>query len=274
MCGRYAASRRPDRLIEEFHVDVDTTGDAAPPPDYNVAPTKPVMVVLERTAKPSADTTSEASSAEAAATETEPVRQLRVVRWGLVPSWAKDPSIGSRMINARAETAAIKPSYRRAFARRRCLIPADGFFEWQTPEADDPHARRGASGKLLKQPYYAHPADGASLPMAGLYEFWRDPTRPDDDADAWLVTCTVLTTDATDDFGHIHDRMPMVVPPDRWDAWLDPDLADSDQVSSLMVPASALGLEIYPVSRKVNDVRNNGVHLIDRFDPENPGTGG
>ena len=269
MCGRYAASRRPDLLIEEFRVDVDATGDKAPGPDFNVAPTKPVVVVLERTPKPDDAAVSEETAATADEPGVvEPVRQLRVVRWGLVPSWAKDPSIGSRMINARAETAASKPSYRRAFAHRRCLIPADGFFEWQAPDPDDPHVRRGKTGKPVKQPYYAYPRDGASLPMAGLYEFWRDPTRKDDDPDAWLVTCTVLTTDATDDFAAIHDRMPMVVAPDQWDAWLDPYLTDVDEVAGLLLPAGALDLEVYPVSTKVNDVRNNGPHLIDQVDPQ------
>ena len=136
-------------------------------------------------------------------------RALVTGRWGLVPSWAKDPSIGSRMINARAETVAEKPAFRRAFAKRRCLIPADGYYEWYTPT--DPTAPVGRSGKPVKQPFFIHPADGSSLAMAGLYEWWRDPSRDEGDPEAWRLTCTVITTDAADEIGRIHDRMPMTI---------------------------------------------------------------
>src|SRR5581483_3133792 len=112
-------------------------------------------------------------------------RQLRVVRWGLVPYWAKDPSVGSRMINARSETVAEKPAFRRAFARRRCLLPADGFYEWQQVEEN---------GKKRKQPYYIYRSDGRALAFAGLYELWRDPGVPDDHENAWLWTATIITT--------------------------------------------------------------------------------
>ena len=145
-----------------------------------------------------------------------PERQLRVLTWGLVPSWAKDPAIGNRMINARMETVAEKPAYKRAFASRRCLLPADGYFEWYPTEV------KGKSGKPLKQPFFIHPTDGGVLAMAGLYEIWRDPDRADDDPDRFRWTCTVLTTEAEDAVGHIHDRMPLMVERDRWGAWLDP----------------------------------------------------
>ena len=130
-------------------------------------------------------------------------RELRVVRWGLVPSWAKDTSIGSRMINARAETVAEKPSFRRAFARRRCLLPADGYYEWQV--------LAGEGSKKVKQPYFIYRADGGPLAFAGLYELWRDRQFPDGDPDAWLWTATIITTSAPDELGQIHDRMPMVI---------------------------------------------------------------
>jgi putative SOS response-associated peptidase YedK len=245
MCGRYASSRNPDALVSAFEVDKDATQGKAPGPDFNVAPTKPVMVVLTRR---------ESDAPEQA----PPVRQLRVLRWGLVPSWAKDPSVGARMINARAETAADKPSFRKAMATRRCLIPADGYYEWYLP--DGSQGPKSAAGKPLKQPFYLHPATGEPLPMAGLYEFWRDRTRPDDDELAWWITCTVLTTDATDGLGRIHDRTPMVIPRQEWAAWLDPDRSD---VEGLMLPATEFGLEAYPVSREVNSVRNNGPGLIE-----------
>jgi putative SOS response-associated peptidase YedK len=245
MCGRYASSRNPDALVSAFEVEKDATEGKAPGPDFNVAPTKPVLAVLTRR---------EPDAAESAA----PVRQLRVLRWGLVPSWAKDPSVGARMINARAETAAEKPSFRKAMASRRCLIPADGYYEWYQPEGNE--GPKTKAGKPVKQPFYLHPASGEPLPMAGLYEFWRDRSRPDDDPLAWWTTCTVLTTDSTDGFGRIHDRTPMVVPPEAWADWLDPARGDA---AELMVPATAFDLEAYPVSLEVNNVRNNGPSLVE-----------
>ena len=139
-----------------------------------------------------------------------------MLTWGLVPSWAKDPSIGNRMINARMETVAEKPAYRRAFAKRRCLLPADGYFEWYPTE------ERTKAGKPRKQPFFIRPQDHGVLAMAGLYEIWRDPTKADDAADRFRWTCTVITTDAEDSLGHIHDRMPLMVERDRWSDWLDP----------------------------------------------------
>jgi len=242
MCGRYAASRSPDDLVEEFEV-------SAPPeqvlePSYNVAPTNSVYAVVERVPR---------DEPEAA-----PVRQLRTVRWGLVPSWAKDPSIGSRLINARVESVAEKPAFRRAFAKRRCLLPADGYFEWYGEER----------GK--KQPFFIRPPDDRPLAMAGLYEFWRDSTKDEDDPDAWLTTCTVITTSAPDDLGRIHDRMPMIVEPSRYAEWLDPSVEDLDSLRGLLVPAAPGRLTAYPVSKDVNNVRNNGPHLVEPVGVEEP----
>lgn len=248
MCGRYASSRSPEDLAEEFEV-VDPRLDHALPPDYNVAPTKEVYAVLDRPPKRDGETPA------------EPARQLRVVRWGLVPSWAKDPSIGNRMINARMETVAEKPAYRQAFAKRRCLLPADGYFEWYPTE------QLTAKGKPRKQPFYIHPADGSVLAMAGLYELWRDPTRDDDDPERWRWTCTVLTTDAPDELGRIHDRMPLLVPAERRTAWLDP-ATPRDQLAGLLVPAQQHGLEAYPVSTAVGNVKNNGPELVEPLPPE------
>lgn len=234
--------------MAEFEVQRAT--DVVLAPDYNVAPTKEVYAVSTRTARG----------------EDVPQRELAVARWGLVPSWAKDPKIGSRMINARWETAAEKPAFRRAFAKRRCLLPADGYYEWYTPSADD--APRGRSGKPLKQPYFIHPADDDVLAMAGLYEFWRDPERDPEDPDSWLRTVTILTTSATDDLGRIHDRMPMCVQREQWTQWLDPDLSDVPQIRSLARPAAPGWLAAYPVSTQVNSVRNNGPELLVPIPPE------
>jgi putative SOS response-associated peptidase YedK len=244
MCGRYASSRRPEDLIEEFEV-VDSRVPEPLAPDYNVAPTKEVYAVVER--PPSKESPE------------PPARQLRVVKWGLVPSWAKDPSIGNRMINARMETVAEKPAYKRALAVRRCLLPADGYFEWY------PTDEKTKAGKPKKQPFFIHPKDDGSLAMAGLYEIWRDPTRDDDADDRFLWTCTVITTDAEDDVGKIHDRMPLMVERDRWAAWLDPR-TDKDSVLDLLVPAAPGRLEAYPVSTMVNAVKNNGPELIAPLD--------
>jgi putative SOS response-associated peptidase YedK len=245
MCGRYASSRRPEDLIEEFEVTAPRVAEPLAA-DYNVAPTKEVYAVLERAAKAQGDQPAE-----------PPERQLRVLRWGLIPSWAKDPSIGNRMINSRMETVAEKPAYKRAFAVRRCLLPADGYFEWYPTE------EKTKAGKPRKQPFFIHPVDGGVLAMAGLYEIWKDPTRAEDDPDLFRWTCTVLTTQAEDDLGHIHDRMPLMVPRDRWGAWLDPALSDRDQLLPLLEPAAPGRLEAFPVSTLVSNVRNNGPELLE-----------
>jgi len=243
MCGRYVAVQSPQQLAQEFDVQRVTVHDA-PEPDYNVAPTKPVLAVLTR----------ERRGDEEGGGETVRERQLRTLRWGLVPSWAKDPGIGNRLINARVESAPDKPSFRTAFARRRCILPALGYYEWTQPTAEKGEKRR-------KQPYFIHRPDGSTLPMAGLYELWRDPERERDDPDAWLWSCTVLTTQATDELGRIHDRAPLLVRADGYDAWLSPEIGETDP-RDLLVPAT-VGMQADPVSPAVNNVRNNGPQLIE-----------
>lgn len=251
VCGRYAVSARAERLADQF--DVVDIFDGLPEPDYNVAPTVTVPAVLGRAVRDGADAG-------------QVRRRLAPLTWGLVPSWAKDRSIGSRLINARAETVAEKPAFRKAFASRRCLLPADGFYEWYTPDghsSDGPRGsgRAGGTAKGKKQPFFLHRRDGGLLVMAGLYEIWRDPALDRDDESAWLRTCTVITTGATDAAGHIHDRMPMTVAPGAVDAWLDPTLTDPDQVLALLA-TDAAELEAYAVSTEVNSVRNNGPQLL------------
>jgi putative SOS response-associated peptidase YedK len=280
MCGRYASARKRQELLEEFRVERDLVAESLPP-DYNVAPTKPVYAVLTRresgsrrpdaahpeTAQPDAG---QPDAAHPGAPETgageppeAPVRELRVVRWGLVPFWAKDVKIGSRLINARAETVSTKPAFRRAFARRRCLLPADGFYEWQAP-GDGPASDRPRG---RKQPYFIHREDGGVLAFAGIYELWRDPDAPDSDPAAWLWTAAIITTEAPDDLGRIHDRTPMVIEPGRWADWLDPGQTDEATLRGLLAPAVSGALSSYPVSTEVNAVSHNGPGLIEPLDP-------
>jgi putative SOS response-associated peptidase YedK len=260
MCGRYASSRRPEDLREEFEIDKVEVPEPLPA-DFNVAPTKPVYAVVERAPRP------EAGGEAHADVEARPERQLRTVTWGLVPFWAKDPAIGNKMINARMETVHEKPAFRQAFKSRRCLLPADGYFEWYPTE------QRTKAGKPVKQPFFIHPADGGVMAMAGLYEIWRDPTRDEDDPQRFKWTCTVLTTTAEDAVGHIHDRMPLLVERERWGEWLDPTGASGssgEDLRRLLVPAAPGRLEAYAVSTAVNNVRNNGPELLDPLETEPP----
>ncbi|NLU82755.1 SOS response-associated peptidase [Rhodococcus sp. HNM0569] len=242
MCGRYASTTTDRELRSVFEV-AEVVGET-PGPSYNVAPTQPVRVVLDRTPR-------DRDAADSEAPDAEPVRQLRTMRWGLVPSWAKDVKIGNRLINARSESITDKPAFRRAAVRRRCVVPADGYFEWEK--------RDGA-----KIPYYLH-GDGV-LAMAGLYELWPDPEKDRDDPDRWLWTTTVLTTEATDAAGRIHDRSPLLLPPDFVDHWLDTSLTDPDDVKALLASVPEPHLQPYEVSTAVNSPRNNGPELLDPVD--------
>jgi putative SOS response-associated peptidase YedK len=221
VCGRYASARDPRDLASHFDVEEPEERLA---PRWNVAPTDPVYAVLTR----------------------DDVRALRVLRWGLVPSWAKEAKVGARFINARSETVADKPVFRAAYARRRCLVPADGYYEWQVGGAPD-----GTS----KQPWFLSDRSGDPLAMAGLYEVWKAP----DGSRLW--TCTVLTTEAADEHGAIHDRTPLLVPRGDWTRWLDPGVEDPGQ--DLLVPGTPGVLQAWPVSPKVGNVRNDGPELVE-----------
>jgi putative SOS response-associated peptidase YedK len=250
MCGRYATTASPQNLMEEF--EVDDLFDGLPGPDYNVAPTVAVPAIFERRVK---DTV-------------EIRRRLAPLVWGLVPSWAKEPSIGSRMINARLETVAEKPAFRRPFSARRCLLPADGFYEWYALEPPGGVPAGRGRGKPRKQPFFIHRADGGLLVMAGIYEIWRDPNKDPADDSAWLRTCSVITTQATDAVGHIHDRMPMVIIREAIDAWLDPTITDPEQALELLAVTDAAALEAYAVSTDVNSVDNNNPSLLEPVEAE------
>ncbi|WP_329122570.1 SOS response-associated peptidase [Streptomyces sp. NBC_01465] len=269
MCGRYASSRKAEDLAGIFEIEKwDPTEALAP--DWNVAPTKSVYVVLERPVKDAEDPA--------------PVRQLRTVKWGLVPSWAKTPEGGARMINARAETVHEKPSFRRPFVARRCIVPADGYYEWVTAAEERELEVEGKKKRARKQPYFVTPADGSVMAFAGLYEFWRDRTLPDDHELAWWATCTIVTTEAETtplagyggsgpaSLAEIHPRMPLMLPQERWGAWLDPSLTDAEELRGLLVPPGGGLVRAYPVATAVSNVRNNGAELVNELEGPEVGT--
>ncbi|MGW5052915.1 SOS response-associated peptidase [Actinokineospora sp. NPDC004072] len=240
MCGRYAATKDPAALAAEFDA-IDAIGADAPRADYNVAPTKTIVTVVQRHPR----------DADGNVDETTTERTLRLMKWGLVPSWAKDASGAGRMINTRSESAAEKPSFKRSLARHRCIIPADGWYEWKR------------DGKV-KQPFYTTPKDGSSLAMAGIWSTWHDKNDPDAPV---LITCSVLTTDSVGPLTEIHHRMPLLLSRDEWNPWLDPDRTD---VGEFLRPVSedvVAALELRPISDAVNSVRNNGPDLLNRVDP-------
>ncbi len=244
MCGRYALSADPDELVKEY--DIDDMFAGLPGPDYNVAPTAAVPAVFERTVKDTGEVR----------------RRLAPLVWGLVPSWSKQATGGARMINARVESVAEKPAFRRAFSLRRCILPADGFYEWYLP-LESRAGGPGAGSKPKKQPFFIHRADGSRLAMAGIYEIWRDPAKNRDDDDAWLRTCSVITTQATDAAGHVHERMPMVIRREAIDRWLDPGLTDAAAALDLLGVTDADLLEAYAVSTAVGNVANNEPSLLE-----------
>jgi putative SOS response-associated peptidase YedK len=237
MCGRYVSVRSDADLTHEFDA-IDATDGLWPEADFNVAPTKPVRAVVNRPLR----------AADGTPAKT-PTRQLRVVSWGLIPSWAKDRKTQSRMFNARAESVATTSAFRRAYAKRRCLVPADGWYEWQKTDT-------GA-----KQPIYMVPSDGHPLAFAGLYEFWGERGET-------VTTCTVLTAPATGVLSEIHDRMPLVLPRSAWERWLDPAVDDPADLLQAWDEAQGEHLELRPVPTLVNKVDNNGPELIEPAEPE------
>jgi putative SOS response-associated peptidase YedK len=221
VCGRYLVTSQPNDLGRLFSVD-DLDAEQ-PAPSLNVAPTEPVPAVLERHDR----------------------RELRALRWGLIPSWADDRRIANRLINARAESVADKPAFRGAFLRRRCLLPADGYYEW----------RRSHDG--TRHPYRIARPDRGPLAFAGLWEVWRDPAAGPDAP--LLRTCTIITTAAAPSLAWLHDRMPVVLPTDAWDDWLDRDLQDEGELRHLLARTAEDVLTTTPASPAVNDPRNKDI---------------
>jgi len=238
MCGRFVSSSPPGEIADYFGVDVmadlssegvDGDGSAAggrARANYNVAPTTDVMCVYVD----------------------DGLRRLDPFRWGLVPGWAKDLSIGSRMINARAETVASKPAFRSSFAKRRCILPVDGFYEWKT------------CGPKKKQPYFIHRPDGEPYAFGGLWAQWRGVVAGEELA---VRSSTIITGQPNEKMAQIHDRMPLILPREAWDEWLDPTVTDPARITRLLVPAPIELIEFHPVSTQVNSVRNNGAQLIE-----------
>jgi putative SOS response-associated peptidase YedK len=250
MCGRYSAGQLTlPVLAEKFQADPAEA--AGFEPNWNVAPTTQVLVVTP------APEPGEGDGGDGGGAE----RQIRRLRWGLVPNWAKDPKMGNRMINVRSETAADKATFKKLLARGRCILPADGFYEWQDLGADPATSTK----KRRKQPFYITSRDGSPLALAGLWTTNRhaDPAGP-------METCTILTTSANEFMSSIHHRMPVILPPDAWDTWLDPDVDDLDTLAALLVPASDDVLQMWPVDPAVNNVRSNVpelTHVLEGHEP-------
>ena len=185
------------------------------------------------------------------------VRRVAAFHWGLVPVWAKDVKVGAKMINARAETIAERSAFKRGFGRYRCLVPMDGFYEWQ--------ANTATGRKSAKQPMFIARRDAEPLAAAGLWSIWRDREAGRDAP--WLHSCTIVTTSANETMAPIHDRMPVILPAAAWKSWLDPANHDLEQLSGLLVPAPGTLLTVRPVSPEVNKVANNGPELLDEYEP-------
>jgi putative SOS response-associated peptidase YedK len=251
MCGRFVQASSPELLVERFGVDELTAPRHEP--SYNVAPRATVYAVRDRAGGDGgfADRRRKAEARDCDKSEDDRRRRyLSELRWGLIPSWAKDPKVGDRMINARAESLADKPAYERAFRRHRCLVPAEGFYEWQ---------RRGSG----KQPMFIHRRDGEPMAFAGLWAAWRDEN--DSEAD-WLRSCVIVTTNANDTVAPLHDRMPVVLEERDWDHWLDPEAGDVDALARLLAPAADDLLVAYPIGTRVNSADNDGPELVERVE--------
>jgi len=233
VCGRVVSTSTPQQIADFFGASFE--GDPLPV-NYNVAPTTDVYAVVN---------------------EDGPEPAVRAFHWGLVPVWAKDTKIGSSMINARAETLNEKPSFKGLLRKRRCIIPIDGFYEWQAPA---PAAALSAKGKPVKQPMFIHRSDGHLLAVAGLWTAWRDKAGPTNGP--WLHSCTIITTAANDMMSTVHDRMPAILPASAWNEWLDPAIDDAEQLAQLLRPAANDILAMHRVSSAVNSVRNKGAELI------------
>ena len=233
MCGRFTSSTQLSFLLEQFRAE--PAGVEGHQASWNVAPASDILVVVP------GDTGA---------------RQLRELRWGLVPRWAKDPKEGNRMINMRAETVREKPTWQRTLAQRRCIIPIDGFYEWQ----DQGKGRR-------KQPFYIAARDEQPLALAGLWATWRDPNGDDE-----LWTCTILTTTANRLMASVHRRMPVILAPEAWDSWLDPDNHDVEQLAALLEPAPEELLALWPVDPAVGNPRNNRPELLQPLEGHEPVT--
>ena len=236
MCGRFVSSNSPDQIAACFGASFETEPLGQ---NYNVAPTNDVLAIVERAGAP----------------DEQPV--IKAFHWGLVPFWAKDTKVGSKMINARSETIAEKPVFKKLLASKRILIPMDGYYEWQA-----------IAGQKTKQPMYIHRRDGEPLAAAGLWTTWREKGGGSDAP--WLHSCTIITTAANDTTSSVHDRMLVFLPATRWHEWLDSSNNDIQALLKLLVPAPNELLTMHPVSTAVNNVRNKGPELLEPVEPAEP----
>lgn len=237
MCGRFVVASVASNLVTLF--DVDLVADDLPGASWNIAPTSRVSVVIDTIPKGADDSS-------------EPVRRLEGARWGLVPPWAKDVSVGVTAFNARIETAASKPMFSASVKKRRAVIPATGYYEWSTVDG-------------VKTPHFIHLPDSQLLVFAGLYEWWRNPDAADDDPHKWLLSTTILTRAATGELAAIHDRMPVFLDPSFIDEWLDPSTEGGEELLEEVAAVAeevANSVENYEVDRAVGNVRNNSPELI------------
>jgi putative SOS response-associated peptidase YedK len=222
MCGRYVRKSPPETFGRRFRAK----GDIKAVPAFNVSPSQDVLVARNN------------DMGE---------RELEMLRWGLIPSWAKDPKFGYRTINARVETVATKPAFRSAFKRRRCLVASDGFYEWSEVNG--------------KHPYFIHMADDAPFGFAGLHEHWEGEGKV-------IESCTIIVGEPNEMIARIHDRMPCILDPKDYDAWMDPEVTEAERLLPLLRPYPAEKMEAYPVSRRVNSPRNQGAELVERMTGE------
>ena len=225
MCGRFTQQRPTAELAEIFEAEPLVESSA---PRFNVAPSQGVLAIL----RPPEDR-----------------RLLTMLRWGLIPAWADDPKVGNRMINARAESVFTSPAFRTSIRRKRCLIPADSFYEWRRPAEAE-------GGKIPKQPFLIHRVDDQPLALAGIWSSWKEPETGE-----WLRSCAIVTTTPNPLMARIHDRMPVILPTSAWDRWLDPTFDDITELRDLLVPWANGGLEAYPISTLVNDPKHEGADL-------------
>jgi len=225
MCGRYRLARKKEILGEIFDVgdDVDWS------PRYNIAPGQNVPVVRQE--------------------ETRPVRSLSLVRWGLIPFWARDAKTGYKMINARAETITARPAFREPLISRRCLIPADGFYEW---------AKKGRD----KVPFCVTVADDSVFAFAGIWDRWKNPEKQ------WVETCSIITTSANALLSEIHNRMPVILEPENYDVWLDPGFSRVEGLLDWLKPYRADSMRRYRVSPRVNSVQNDDPACAEEYSPQ------
>lgn len=234
MCGRFVSSSSADAISKFFGASFE--GEPLPA-NFNVAPTQDVVAVTA---------------------DAEGERTAQIFHWGLVPSWAKDVKVGYKMINARSETIATKPAFKGLLKKHRLLIPMDGFYEWQQGKEGGPLTK---AGKPMKMPMFIHRVDGEMLAVAGLWAAWRDRAAGPDAP--WLHSCTVITTAANATMTPVHDRMPVILPRESWQEWLDPTNNDIASLQNLLVPAANDVLTMHAVSTAVNNARNAGKQLIE-----------